>query len=222
MKTPASVQAEKALLGCALMEVGAARHCTQHIDPADFYSYRHKRILEAVEEILLDGGTPEPVRVGKVLGKDLKKCGGHEYLFEIASMHPSTVNIDTYIDEIKSASNTRKMELLCQKALADIKTTDYDTVRAALEAAIQEIGESKSPWVSTEEILTRAKEKVHFNTGLTLLDKYTKGLRTGFNLFAGEPGAGKSTLCLQIVARALQSGYQVAAISNDQDLDEQV
>jgi len=216
-----TVQAEKALLGCVLMEVGAARRVAQLIDADDFYRPGHKRIYQAVEEILTQGDTPDTVVLCKVLGNDIEMCGGHDYVLGLYGIETSTVNLDHYIAIVKDASNARKMELMCEKALADLKGIGYDGARAELEKGLLGVGESKTPWIDTATVLARGQQKEKFLIGIDKLDRYTQGLRTGLNLFAGGPGAGKSTLCLQICHKALKEGHDVCILCDDQDPDEQ-
>ena len=219
MKSPDCVNAEQAVLGCALMEIGSARHITQHLDSDDFYRPEHRLIYTAIEGILTRGDTPDTVILCGVV--DVKKCGGYEYILKLTASLPSTVNLDSYVDAVKSASNTRKMEQICRQGLAHLGEHGYDVARAQMEKALLGIGESKAPWIDTATVLSRGQQKEKFLIGIDKLDRYTQGLRTGLNLFAGGPGAGKSTLCLQICHKIVRDGNDVCIMCDDQDPDEQ-
>jgi replicative DNA helicase len=74
------------------------------------------------------------------------------------------------------------------------------------------------------EVMTQAQNRLRqrqetglaysgVTTGLTQLDLHLNGLCTGLHVLAGAPGAGKTTLCLQIAMQAARSGVPVVYVT---------
>lgn len=62
------------------------------------------------------------------------------------------------------------------------------------------------------------KATVGLSTGITKLDKLLGGLQTGIHLLAAEPGAGKTSLALQIAAHVARSGTPALFVSFEEAL----
>lgn len=62
-------------------------------------------------------------------------------------------------------------------------------------------------------------QAVGLETGFKTLDKHLGGLQEGIHLLAAEPGAGKSSLALQIARNVSSNGYPVLFVSFEESLE---
>jgi len=213
---PQNLDAERAVLGSALMDMDGALTAVQALDPSDFYRRSHQLIFAAIVEITTRGVQPDTILVADELGMDLERCGGRVTLLELFKEIPSTAYIQEHVKLVKESARRRALISLATTALRNAETQPVDEIAGALSHGLHSMETAESDWMTTEEVLSVDENREHFKTGLDCLDDMTGGIRAGLTLLAGPPGAGKTTLCLQIVMRALKSGYMAGILGADQ------
>jgi len=108
---------------------------------------------------------------------------------------------------------------------ASIISQAESALAAARLAAGDRVGEAKSfgdLWpailASVREVAEahKAGKTIGLKTGIPKLDQLTGGLQTGLHILAAEPGAGKTTLCLQWAREAAASGIPALFLTFDE------
>jgi replicative DNA helicase len=213
---PVNIEAERAVLGCAMLDMDGALRAVQALEVDDFYRKQHRLIFGAISEVATRGEYPDYILVSDALGVNLEEAGGREAIFALASSEVSSVNVEQYADLVKQASLRRGVIEVATRALRDAEAEDIVEVQADMQRGLQAVSSSDRQWMTTEQVLAVPENTEHFLTGLKHLDDLTGGIRAGVTLIGGKPGAGKSTLALQIILRALEAGHSAGMIGADQ------
>lgn len=197
--------------------------------PEDFYSESHRRIFEAIREIIDAGVTVDMIAIGTRLrdAGRLDQVGGMAYLTQILDSTSTPTTFAQYVADIKARSRMRALAREFQVRLAEIYTCDPGAdVRAFADqiatgtmtnvAAIATDTAKGSHWKSfrdaTIRFFTMAKERGGEpppSWGIHGLDAVLGGLHPGdLTIIAARPGAGKTALAMG-VALAVASGKLV-------------
>lgn len=204
------------MLGSILIDNDAILAVSEFLRPEHFYELNNSKVYEAMLK-LYENRTPiDIVTVSEKLRelKYLKKIGGKAFLSRLANEVPTSANVESYGQIIKSLS--AKRELI--SAAGRISEKSFDEGMASpelLDFAEQEIfslsqKHLKSVPSSLKEVLTasfdRLDELQKMGTGL-------RGIPTGFNhldqllagmqdsnliILAARPGVGKTAFSLNI------------------------
>lgn len=213
---PQNIEAESAVLGCTLLDMDGALTAVQALEPDHFYRPAHQLIFAAIVALTTRGVQPDIILVAEELGETLEQCGGREALHGLMTVVPSSANVDQYIEIVKDAAARRQLIMLATQTLQDVETAPVCEVTGNLIHGLQALNSGERQWQTTIEVLSVNENAERFNTGLECLDRMTGGIRAGLTLIGGKPGAGKTTLCLQIILRALQAGHKVGILGADQ------
>ena len=112
-KSPYSISAEKAVLGCMLLNKEAI-HRTIHLLPINsFYDESHKIIFESICEMFEKGQSVDSVTLIDHLkkNKNLKKVGDSYYITGLIEEAPSSENVDYYSEIVKQKYTLRTIIL---------------------------------------------------------------------------------------------------------------
>jgi replicative DNA helicase len=108
---PHSLDAEKSVLGCLLLDPNSLMKVSDFLTKDDFYSQSNKDIYGI---ILFLSNERKPIDM-ITLPEELKKkkifdqIGGNEFLAELMTLTPSAINILEYAQIVKIKSTLRKM-----------------------------------------------------------------------------------------------------------------
>lgn len=222
---PQDIEAEAAVLGCCLLDSYAASEVGQQLRESDFYRGAHRLIFRHVQDIAVGGDVPDTVLLRDRLQGEgqLEEVGGLAYLMSLQDAVPSAANMDNYIMLVRKCADRRALisagTTLIEKA--EESGCNAIKVRAEHEQALRRIDHRDGSWLSTETVLSHVKDEDMFRTGLTDIDSNTGGIICGLNIFAGNAGAGKSTLGLQVIQRALLAKKKACILGSDQKLSGQ-
>lgn len=213
---PNSEAAEVCVLGSILIDNDAFLEVSEFLRPEQFYNQNNGKIYEAMMLLFENRQPIDIITVSEKLRelKALKVIGGKSYLTKLANEVPTSANIESYGQIIKSLS--AKRELITSAARITEKAFD-EGVRTPelLDMAEQEIfalsqRHLKSVPTSLKDVLTASFDR------LDELQKRGSGLRgtpTGFNgldnllagmqdsnliILAARPGVGKTAFVLNI------------------------
>lgn len=146
----------------------------------------------------------------------------------------SFINVKEYAKILKDLSIKRNLFALCSNTISEIKSNiinGYDYA-ANFQTKLIKILESKnnesikSSHDGINEFFTELsrvanivdKNLIGLDTGLSMLNYYTKGLKAGeLVIIAARPGNGKTTLALNIVLAALKRDKNVLFFSLEQE-----
>ena len=102
-KSPSSIQAEKAVLGCMLINEQAMYRALHNLHSNSFYENQHKIIFKTISLMFEKGKTVDSITLIDYLkkNKDLKKAGDSYYITDLVEQAPSSENVDHYAEIVK-------------------------------------------------------------------------------------------------------------------------
>lgn len=229
--TPHDLDAERAVLGAALLSDNATLDLLQHLAPGHFFRQAHQDVFLAIralssERKAVDGLT---VRAWLEQHGKLQAVGGPAYLFGLVDGMPPTRNISAHISILKDRALRRNLQAVGRRL--EVLATDadrdglvlLDVAQAELLALADGMvkGDLRPASALVQdafpaiERLTQSKSGVTgIATGFTDLDRLTRGLqRANLVLVAARPSMGKTALALNIAAYAATNGHRVAFFS---------
>ena len=127
------------------------------------------------------------------------------------------------IERLKSVGVTSPRHLLlfnAEELMELLNLSELDTARRVITAARELLNDEPKPMSARERIESVARQRI-VKTGVEEFDKLVGGVRFGSSCeFAGEFGAGKTIMSLQIaVASVAQYGIGVVYIDTEKTLD---
>jgi len=213
---PSSLEAEQSVLGSILIDNDAVLSVSEFLRPEHFYDYNNAKVYEAMLS-LYEGRAPiDIVTVSERLKemKALKKVGGKAFLSRLANDVPTSANVESYGQIIKSLS--AKRELISAAGRISERSFDEGTASAELlDYAEQEIfslsqKHLKSVPTSLKEVLTASFDRLDelqkmgsglrgVPTGFKQLDSMLAGMQdSNLIVLAARPGVGKTAFGLNI------------------------
>ena len=228
---PHSTEAEQSVLGCVLIDQGAAMNILTTLKEDDFYVEAHKIVFDSMYEIYRNNKPVDFVTLTDELERKnmLESVGGVEYITLLTNFVPSASNYEFYVDIVKrggtlrsliSASNKiiqfaydnpSKQEAIAfaEKSIFQISETQDKSSLGHIKPAVEEVMEKF-------EIIQKDKGALKgLSTGFYGLDKITNGLqKSDLILIAARPGFGKTSLGMNIANyAALNEDAKVAIFS---------
>ncbi|MBI2588284.1 replicative DNA helicase, partial [Candidatus Berkelbacteria bacterium] len=217
---PQNLEAEQAVLGALLLEKDAVIKVADVLISEDFYHPGHALIYAAVLKLFEKRMPVDLVTLTNVLEKDkqLKDVGGASYLASLTSAAPSTANIVSWAEIIRSKSTLRRLIAAASQIMSlgyeekeDI-TEILDQAESSLFAVSQRF--LREFFVPIKEILKDSFERIDelhkhkgklrgVPTGFRELDNLLAGLQTSdLIILASRPSMGKSSLAITIASFA--------------------
>ena len=223
---PQNIDAEISVLGSMLLSKDAIGDVVEKITDKDFYKPIHSDIFRAIIELYGKGVPADPLSLAHELERngDLERIGGKLYIDTLISSISTPANAVYYAEIVREQAQlralvevgTRITQLGYTTNGADVEQL-VDTAQAEV-FAITEQREANS-FQPLRDIVKGLVEELEVNasddnslrgvpTGFKDLDAKLNGLREGqMIIIAARPGAGKSTLAMDIA--------RTAAIKND-------
>ncbi|MGI6228755.1 MAG: replicative DNA helicase [Christensenellales bacterium] len=226
---PKNIEAERAVLGAALIDREAADDVCHVLTKFDFYDDANAEIFDAMRELGLSNKPIDIVTVCDLLemrGK-LVDVGSVAYLSRLAGDMPSAANFAYYRDIIKRDSMLRRIITAGTdiskigysysdevKALEDAERAVFRLSEEAERSEFSPISEASARTIDEiERIQSGTSKRNVVYTGFSQFDRLTNGLKGGdFVLLAARPSIGKTAFALNIAANAAVSGHKSVAI----------
>lgn len=210
-ETPQSLEAEQSTLGAMMMERDAIKRAIDLLQAEDFYRESHRVIFAVIIDLY---GKDEPVDFITV-SEELRRrghydeVGGMAYLVALTEACPSSSNVESYarvvIERSVARAMLREVEILQScLTLPGNGDTDYLAPLARLELRLREVQERKST-------LKGGHDEYSDDTALDALFDNISWLWPGWvprghvTLLVGRPGAGKSTVAMDMCKRIIQN-----------------
>lgn len=231
---PFNLEAEKAVLGAALLQNDALYNVISSLEEDDFYSTKHQKIYAAIKTLLKDRKNVDIVTLSEYLvnSKELDDIGGINYLQEILESPITFANLKFYIDIVNDQSVLRKMITTIRDIDHDFKTSDIknpnDFILNAEEAFKTSIARRHiSTFINMSEAIENVQYQINMNkdlapdletltgitTGYPKLNALTQGFQKGeVTIIAGRPGMGKTAFALNLAYNAATKGNVPVAI----------
>lgn len=223
IKSPHSLEAERALLGSILLDNGALNLAVGTVNKDDFFSEANRLTFGKMTELSEKNRTIDLVTLSDELGKEglLEKVGGASYLASLTDGVPvgnySAVN--QYSRIVKEKSLLRRLISASNNVISRC-FEGIDDPAVLLDLAQSEIFEiagekAQSGFFNVKQIVDTSfggnidvlfrhgQHMTGIKTGFEKLDEMTSGLQPGeLIIIAARPSLGKTALALNIAAHA--------------------
>lgn len=229
---PASLDAEKFVLGSILANDTHFPVVAGTLSAADFSIEKHRRIFRRMGELHGRGEPVDRLTVFSELDRhsEAQSCDGFSYLAELDVGLPHLENIDAYVRIVQEKSTLRKA-IFAAQALIDrcmLETEPSAEILAGAETAINALAQSNAgaaAWVTPygvieaypgglEAFLNPPHGGIGIPTPWPALTDALAGLHPG-ELFvvAGRPSMGKSVVGMQMAHHAAKRKHGTAVFS---------
>ncbi len=217
---PQDMVAEQCVIGAMMMSKDAIADVVEVLRGPDFYRPAHEQIYAAVIDLYGRGEPADAVTVSAELGKrgELMRVGGAPYLHDLLQSVPVAANAGFYAEIVREKAILRRlvdasirigqMSYAAEGDVADLVDRAQAEVYAVTDRRASEdyksLSELMQPTLDEmEAIESRGAGLSGVPTGFADLDELTNGLHPGqMIIVAARPGAGKSTLALDLARSA--------------------
>lgn len=218
---PQAFEAEKAVLGAILIEPEIMPSVLEILPPSTewFYHRAHQLIYQAMITLMEQQQTPDLYLVSDVLHRrgQLQQVGGSTYLASLMEL-PTTASVRHYARLVREKYFLRSVINLGSTLQADAyEQRDLEAILTESQQALLALAQQQqgTPIAGLHELITEAilrAEQAHgegltgITTGFPDLDHLTNGLHASdLIIIAARPGAGKTSMALQLALAASQS-----------------
>ena len=229
---PHNPDAERSVLGAALLSKDALFDVVEAVKPEDFYDPNHKEIFSVLYELSKKNAPVDALTVSEELDRrgSLEMVGGRAYVAGLSSTTPTTANAAEYAKIVAEKASIRR---LIEKA-DDIVAKGYDKSMDAgqlldyAENGIFEISQArqKGAYVPLKDVLLSNIDAIDkasklkdgltgVTTGFKDLDAKTSGRqRSDLIILAARPAMGKTAFALSLALNAaIKGGASVMVFS---------
>jgi replicative DNA helicase len=227
---PASVHAEMTILGAMLVEPVAIIDATMLLKTDDFALDSHRKIYDAMLQLVEVGYAVDIVTVTDHLSKkkELDSVGGLPYLASLSEGLPRKLSIESYVRIVRDKSLMRQLLTVCDIGMIEAS----DQSREALDVLNQvtsrltEISEHavtggfsditaivKDSFGSIDALYEQGREVTGLATHYIEFDRMTSGLQESeLIIIAARPSMGKTAWAINIAENAAVRGSKVVAV----------
>ena len=215
---PTNIDAEKSVLGSAIVLKDAIGIMTSLLKNNDFYIDKHGIIYDAICTIDEANAVVDLVTLTEELGRkdNLEKIGGTTYLTELINSVPSASNAEYYAKIVRGKSTLRGLITACDeiKMLSYEGAEEADKIVGSAEEIIfsvteeRKIGETKK----IKEYIPKVLEELEYvhkhkgqlppsclHTPFTKLNNVLSIPKGEYVIVAGRPSMGKSAFVHQLL-----------------------
>ena len=213
-QSPYSLSAEKAVLGCLLINKEAIHRTIHSLSINAFYDEAHKTIYAAICNMFESGQIVDSVTIIDHLKKNktLKKVGDSYYITGLVEDAPSSENVDHYSEIVKQKYTLRTIINTAIEMSSEAYDEEHDPIEILdhAEKKIFELSQAteRGEFVSINPILEEVLKEWGTKTdsglfgipsGFLDLDEKLSGFqKSDLIILAGRPSMGKTALCLSI------------------------
>jgi replicative DNA helicase len=229
---PASVEAERSILGAILLDNHAYNEAAEKLRAEDFSLDSHRRIYGRMSELIDAQRAVDIVTLAEELArrKEVESVGGVAYLASLTEGLPRRPSIEEYVRIVKDKSLSRQLITICGSAItrAIDQSEDALAVLDSAESGLLEVSERgitrgfagipeivKESFGSIDNLYAQQREVTGLATHYVQFDKMTSGLQhSDLVIIAARPSMGKTAWAINIAENAaVQDGKVVAVFS---------
>ncbi len=219
---PQSLEQERALLGCVLLDSATYGLVEGIVRDEDFYAPTNSAIWRAFASL---HATHRPIdqitlRTELANSRRLEAVGGDEYLLSLTDTLPTASSAESYARTVAELASRRRLIAACIEAAEvgyDTEVAAKDFFESTERSVLGAIRDSTTGagLVHISVPLRTAFERMHriassggagvtgLPTGITGLDRMTTGMHPGdLIVVAGRPGMGKSSFMTDLILTA--------------------
>jgi replicative DNA helicase len=215
---PQSIEAEKSLLGCLMIDKKAIFKIADFLRAEDFYKPAHQEIYQAALDLFEKGGPIDLLSLSNRLKErgSFEKIGGAGFLTELVNSVPTASHVFNYAKIVQEKRILRDLIDASHEigVLGYNETDDIDLILDNAEKRIFSIAQRNlsQNFRPVKESLEEAFERIDklskhegglrgVATGFSDLDNMLGGLqKSDMIILASRPGFGKSSLALNIAS----------------------
>lgn len=239
---PQSLEAEKCLLGCLMLDKNAAIRVIDFLLVKDFYKKIHQDIYQAVLDLFEKGEPIDLLSVSNRLKEKniLEEIGGNSYLTALINSVPTASHVFNYAKIVQRKRILRDLIEASQdiEAIGYNESEDIDLLLDQAEKRIFSIAQKSltQNFIPVKATLEEAFERIDklskhegglrgIATGFTDLDNILAGLqKSDLIILAARPSLGKSALGINIathiaIFEKMPVGIFSLEMSKDQVVD---
>ncbi|MBN7773383.1 replicative DNA helicase [Clostridium aminobutyricum] len=227
---PHNDDAEKSVMGAAMISKDALFDVIETVRPEDFYSEIHKEIFQAIVDLCRKNTPVDALTVAEELKrrKSLEMVGGRAYILSLAGGVPTTANAQQYAKIVAEKAVLRNLI----KTAADISEKSFQEkmesseVLDFAERGIFEIAQKRQgkDYSSLKDVLLENIDRIDeiskmdgnvtgVPTGFMDLDAKTSGFqRSELIILAARPAMGKTAFALNVAQQAAIKGNATVMI----------
>lgn len=229
---PQAIDAEKALLGCLLIDPAAADAIAGQIAESDLYHEVHRLVWRAYHTLQRSGSpTDDSVLLAKALAATGDVDDPAVLLLELLQAVPHAAHVRYYASLVRDAADRRRLISACTEGVkkANDPSADVPAVVATVEGELHAILEHAATATETAADVTmrvmlamESDEPPGLPTGfLGLDDKLSGGFGPGrLYVLAARPSIGKTALAISSTLRISEAGHRVLFATAEQSSDE--
>ncbi len=230
LHTPASLEAEQALLGAVLLDPKAYHNVASFLVEGDFFLKRHEYIWIALHRLHERREPIDYVTLTRELQDlgTLEEVGGQAYLTSLVNNTPSAVHAEVYGRLVERTSIRRKMlrasdeirelahneELQIDKVISDAEQALFAVSNSQIRREFISLSDALSEYYDeVERLIATGQGGIGLPTGFKELDKMMGGFqKSDLIVFAGRPGMGKTSWVLTVALYAARTYRQRVAL----------
>ncbi|HUK87480.1 MAG TPA: replicative DNA helicase [Terriglobales bacterium] len=227
---PASVDAERAILGAILLDNLAFHQAAEALRPDDFSLDSHRRIFARMGELSEAGRGIDIITLSEGLAakKELEAIGGVGYLSSLTDGVPKRANIEHHVRIVRDKAMLRGLIHAAQAAIvqASEQSEPAEEILDAAESAIFKLSDArlgtrflgvrdivKESFGSIDALYQRGQRITGLETHYADLDGMTSGLQPSeLVIIAARPSMGKTAFALNIAENAAVMDKKVVGV----------
>ena len=227
---PASVDAERAILGAILLDNSAYNEAAEHLRAEDFSLDSHRRIYARMAELRDSSRPVDLITLVEELdrAKELQAIGDVGYVSSLLDGVPDRPSIEHYIQIVRDKALLRGLIHAANAAIA--RAAEHgepaEDILNDAEAAIFQLSEKRigrgfvdvpeiirEKYGSVDAFLRRGQRITGLETHYAKLDEMTCGLqKSDLIIIAARPSVGKTALALNIAENVAIKDKKVVAV----------
>src|SRR6266852_5532043 len=227
---PASIEAERAILGAILLDNFAYNQAAESLRAEDFSLDSHRRLYLRMMELAESKRPIDFVTLTEQLGqhKEIEAVGGVAYVTSLTDGLPRVKNIEQYVKIVKDKALLRGLIHAATSAIQKAYEQDApaEEIVDAAEAAIFQVAEKrigqgfmgipeivKSSFGSIDKLYEQGQRITGLATHFEQLDNMTSGLqKSALVIIAARPSMGKTAFAINIAENAAVRDNKVVGV----------
>src|ERR1700757_2842506 len=227
---PASVEAERSILGAILLDNLSYNQAAEHLRPEDFSLDSHRRIYARMIDLAESSRPIDIITLVDELSrnKELQAIGDMGYVSSLLDGVPDRPSIEHYIKIVRDKALLRGLIHAANAAIARAaeQSDPAEEILNDAEAAIFQLSEKrigrgfmgvqeivKESFGSVDALLQRGQRITGLATHYPDLDEMTSGLqKSDLIILAARPSMGKTAFAMNIAENAAIEDKQVVGI----------
>ncbi len=231
LEMPHTIEAEKSLLACILLDEKIQIELLEKLEEEDFYLENNRILLNCMKTVVYARVELDFVTLVDALEKqgNLKKVGDIACITELVNSIPSAANYKSYYNIVKRDSTHRKLmrggQSIIERARESLDTIDsiayaekviFDISKMSDTSDLIDMREDSAfdDVLQKFELIAKDKDALRgVPTGFNRLDQITNGLqKSDLVVLAARPGVGKTTIGMNIIENACLIHDKVCAV----------